>query len=512
MTKTTCLLLAAMMLLPRPTIRLAGAQHMPGSHQTAVAVPAKADPFNSSGVYNVPFEFNIVDHPFITVQVSVNGSKPHPFVVDTACDCSLAVFDWAKEECKLALTGPEFRMSPGTTRGRFAKGCDIEFSEQIGTHSLVHFDEPMVFSFPYLSDALRPRPAGIIGAQVFEVATTRLDFDTNRFSLFSAPHDTIEAAANAQRLPLISEVHGKLLSVTLDTKVLKPLTFRIDTGSLPTIIPKEAPLKATTLSERPNRISDLAGSVVVRGVLLDEMQIGTADVRLPTLMVQARADPIILGLGILSQFRVTMDPQHGELILEPRTRFDRRREGDIGFTTNSNLGKLVVDRVYSPIAERSEIRRGDEVLSMDGSSEADVVSDRISESELAWRINGREGAVAKLVILRDGKQLELEVLRTGFPDTVPQVLGFNLLKHKDKPARVLEVERGTPADAAGIKPGDEITAVNGESILAWTSFKTILEMLDVHGKPTVTSLQLKRKSDGKTVEFRMEGGKLIELK
>jgi membrane-associated protease RseP (regulator of RpoE activity) len=360
-----------------------------------------------------------------------------------------------------------------------------------------------------MSDMYRPRPAGVIGTQLFQAMASRFDFDSRRLTLLLGDHQRIEAPPPAWRLPLINEEHGRMLSVTLDTGVIDRTTFEIDSGSPMTEIPAAPPLKSEPLSVWPETVTDQGGAADVRDELVESISLGTSVVQHPVLTVRPGAKFTLLGSGILSRFKVTIDPQYGDFIIEPRRFVDRRRPGDTGIGGHLDGDKLIVDRVVTVVAERAGVRVGDEVVSVDGCSGADVAAGKISKWQYNWRTNGCEGAVARIVIRRDGVEKTLDDFRTGFPDIVPKLLGMNLLKSAGKSARVFELEPGAAADAAGIKLDDEITAVNGVPALDWTAYKMILETLDNSGNPiTPLRLQIKRKADGKTIEMQVKGGKL----
>lgn len=121
---------------------------------------------------------------------------------------------------------------------------------------------------------------------------------------------------------------------------------------------------------------------------------------------------------------------------------------------------------------------------------------------------GDDGNIMKMieakevVVLRDGKD--------SVTINIPEKFIFKIAEQKvfmvyRVPVVVKQINRGDPADKAGLEPGDRIIAVNGNSTLSYTEFAPAL--VENAGKDAVVTVV----RDGKTLEIPVtptEGGKL----
>ncbi|MFZ3214907.1 MAG: RIP metalloprotease RseP [Candidatus Acidiferrales bacterium] len=87
--------------------------------------------------------------------------------------------------------------------------------------------------------------------------------------------------------------------------------------------------------------------------------------------------------------------------------------------------------------------------------------------------NTWEKVYARIEKGKPGSEVSLSVLRAGAAQTVtatlPDQLGSldNVLGYPLLPPVIAEVDGGTPADRAGMKPGDVIVALNGKPVATW---------------------------------------------
>jgi regulator of sigma E protease len=123
-------------------------------------------------------------------------------------------------------------------------------------------------------------------------------------------------------------------------------------------------------------------------------------------------------------------------------------------------------------AEAAGLRPGDKILTVDGHpvSRFNGLGDSIS-----WRVVASEGRTVRIEYERDGKVLVAEPEPTKDP-----VKGWqreNLRQIKIAPAEtpmIAEVAKGSPAERAGLRPSDLITAVNHQRIYHPSSVADIL--------------------------------------
>jgi serine protease Do len=160
-----------------------------------------------------------------------------------------------------------------------------------------------------------------------------------------------------------------------------------------------------------------------------------------------------------------------------------------GFNLKSSDGALVSDVVPNSPAEKAGLQRGDIIKRIGGA--AVKTPDDLSS---AVRRQGA-GDTVKLEILRNGKTVNVSVRLEELPDqpgsknTGREGIGYRLglqvgntdaqTRNKfDLPALqgvvVLSVETASPAERAGLRPGDVIQGVNGVAVRDVRSWETAL--------------------------------------
>ncbi len=116
-------------------------------------------------------------------------------------------------------------------------------------------------------------------------------------------------------------------------------------------------------------------------------------------------------------------------------------------------------------AEKAGLRPGDRILAIDG----EPVSrwGGISEDSVTWRIVRSEGETLQVRFERDGA-IQEAVARPAVPERRfwQRQATRQLQMLPAETPMVGRVERGSPAEAAGLKPNDLITHVNGERLLS----------------------------------------------
>lgn len=126
-------------------------------------------------------------------------------------------------------------------------------------------------------------------------------------------------------------------------------------------------------------------------------------------------------------------------------------------------------------AERAGLQRGDRVVTVDGKPLEDWEEFRIS-----ILISANEPL--QLGIVRDGRELNIEVT----PD-VAEGQGSGILGvYSPVPPQIGPVEEGGLAEAAGLREGDVVTAINGEAVYHWNHLASALT--DTPGAPLALTL------------------------
>ncbi|HXX13392.1 MAG TPA: RIP metalloprotease RseP [Candidatus Eremiobacteraceae bacterium] len=122
----------------------------------------------------------------------------------------------------------------------------------------------------------------------------------------------------------------------------------------------------------------------------------------------------------------------------------------------------------------SGLKVGDKILSING------VKNPTWEQAQAISMQEPPGSTLKLQVANDGNKREVHVPASNNP--YARTFGYSPI-----PPVIGEVALGTPADRAGLKPGDLVTAVDGRKIEFWDQF-----------------VDLVRNSGGKTLQLQVE--------
>lgn len=140
-------------------------------------------------------------------------------------------------------------------------------------------------------------------------------------------------------------------------------------------------------------------------------------------------------------------------------------------------------------AWKAGLRPGDTILEIDGNPVHHFAP--TSSDSVQWRIVTSTGTNIAIKYLRDGKEDTAYVVpfhrQTKWFER--KALRQILISSADK-ATVYEIATNSPADRAGLKPGDEITALNGEKIYSFMAVATAEDdMSNAVAKPITLSVK-----------------------
>jgi regulator of sigma E protease len=100
---------------------------------------------------------------------------------------------------------------------------------------------------------------------------------------------------------------------------------------------------------------------------------------------------------------------------------------------------------------------GDRIVTVNGKATASWEAVYSREKEVA------SGAAFTLGVLRDGKLEDVTVHRSTDKSMASSVTGYPAI-----PATIDEINPASPAQKAGLRPGDTITAINGKPVITWS--------------------------------------------
>ena len=202
------------------------------------------------------------------------------------------------------------------------------------------------------------------------------------------------------------------------------------------------------------------------------------------------AIPINMARGVMDELIAKGRVQRGYLALMPQD-LDENLAAALGL--KDRHGALVGEVTADGPADKAGVKRGDVIVSFNGQPVADATALRnlVGTADPA--------SAAKLGVVRDGKERQIEVRLGERPDEVAENLnsgdeqgpGGSRLGLSVQPLTpdlasrlgyenahgvvVREVEPGSPADEAGIRRGDLIEAVGPKDVTSVTELKKALE-------------------------------------
>ena len=284
----------------------------------------------------IPFEL-AVRH--IMVKVTINGSRPLSFVLDTGANMAIVRSDTAKE---LGLTLYGSVSSGGAGAGTMAghRVRDARWS-LVG---LEGFSQPvsLALPFPALPRGLGQDVDGIIGGEFIKEFVIELDYQARRLILHN--RKTFAYAGNGHTLPIqLNSNNHPLLKATVTPVGGKPIEdqFVLDLGSGGALV-LHSPFVAKHNVPGPDlktvRAIGMAGAggrSVGRVGRVDSLQIGPYTIKeVPTTFSEdqggAFADPTLggnIGARIAERFKMFLDYGRKRIILEPSSKFAEAFEG-----------------------------------------------------------------------------------------------------------------------------------------------------------------------------------------
>jgi len=228
------------------------------------------------------------------------------------------------------------------------------------------------------------------------------------------------------------------------------------------------------------------------------------------------AIPINMAREIMETLRSKGKVVRGYLALVPQD-IDEDLAKALNLPTTE--GTLVADVTPGGPADKAGIKRGDVILDVNGRAVEDSTALRTMVAQAA------PGSSIKIGLLRDGKKMPLtavlgerpsgkgsetpsqekasrsasRVIGLSLQDLTPEIAG-QLGYEKDRGAVVTGVEPGSPADDAGIQPGDLVKEVNRVAVRSAQECETALRDLK---KGDTAALLIRRGDQTRYVAIRI---------
>ena len=362
-----------------------------------------------------PDNKNVVEIPFsryrkwIIINVSVNGAKERPFILDTGAPIAVLADGGLKDELKLNIAG---NVNVG--------GVDPSKPKQVPLATSVKFKigdiiiEDGLMAVGAATEAI-DGVDGIIGKYLFDDAVVMVDWKNNKLRL-TRP-DRFQYAGSGQVLPIhllpsghiytdiVVEKNGKKVTVKSDVDLGNRSTFYIDNEKGSPLVGGEKVIPNIIVSWGAN--GPIYGDITRTNVMLGSFSMTnviTAISQVNKALVQDGLEANI-GLSILERFTPIFDYKHNKLILEKNEKFlsafTFNRSGIILNPKKMSDSFLIAGIIpLSPAKEKGMVV-GDKIISINGKKAAATPTGIIDDL-----INGKTGNVLNLILFRNGKEVQ----------------------------------------------------------------------------------------------------------
>lgn len=327
------------------------------------------------GVARVPFRYG---SQHVWVRVSVDGSEPADFILDTGASLTAIDSDWAYEN-KLKREGESIvHGMAGTGDLSFAPVKSLRLLSGRGDGvQLSDFRAGLIDLGDLFEGSMWRRPAGLLGSDFLSRFVVEIDYDSNLVIL----HDPAEwTPPDVQPLDML--LIGNIPTVEMTLNDGCPGRFLVDVGNSSGLDMHGEAVRRCNLFRglRRPRVEMYGGGIggAFRTTLcrMDSLTLGPWTWHEPIVGLSLHGGGMVgsadiagnIGNGILEKFRCAFDYAGGKLWLTPGARYGERgrlsRFGAMLYRFPEAV--VVVSVVHGSPADEAGVKLWDEVLEIDG--------------------------------------------------------------------------------------------------------------------------------------------------
>ena len=358
-----------------------------------------------------PTRMSVDTSSFVTVEARLNGAGPFEFILDTGGHDILmpAVAE------RLGLQPVGSGESGGAGEGKLRETAVRVRTVQIGDAT---FDDQyfsvIPFQYSTVERGAKPPLAGIIGLELFERLTVRIDYAAHALTL-SPPQ--IEQRCLGTSIPISFDDDIPLASGAIDAF---PGVIAVDTGNTGSAVVQGIWAERVGLAERLRHglamMSFGAGggssNWISQGHAVDlgGVQVSGTDIRLAEDKKGAfssRTEAANVGRYVLAGFAATFDYARSRLCLESRSRFvvpPLDRSGLIAAKEGPDAFTIIRVRPDSAAAAAS-LRERDRIVAIDGRPAAEL-----SGSDFFELVRAAAGTKLELSVARGSDRLDIPLV------------------------------------------------------------------------------------------------------
>jgi hypothetical protein len=370
--------------------------------QTPVSSPVSMQP-----AQGIPFEDC---QGLIFVQVSINGSRPHWFVLDTGATLSVINAERVTTFGLRPSVGGRVNVDGGTVPFQRVAGVSLRLaSVETRVPSL------MVISLSPLEPHAGRTVDGLLGSDFLSQFITQIDYEDRRIYLHNPQADPY--SRSDEPISFTWDDHTPYIRAKVGMPDGRSIEgrFQIDTGAVRSLDLNRPFVQKNVNPSPPNTIepvssSSLGGEVSQRIGRVSSLQVGPWSSPQPITRFSsdetgsgARADyDGTIGAGFLRRFVVTIDYPRRQLILKPNARFSDPDEYDMsGLSVVASPPDFTIFRIAKSVlgtpGAAAGLRRGDVILAIDGRPAREFLLNEIEQ------MMKRAGAVYNFRIRRGRK-------------------------------------------------------------------------------------------------------------
>jgi predicted aspartyl protease len=491
---------------------------VPSSSATAASPQSKEDRLATGAIKLFPGgEVKLIsdEQHLPLIQVSINGSEPLHFVLDTGANVDLIMEPWVVKKLKLP---PVPSAKPGDWQTMQVKSVVLPAIDR-KNDIFVPVDAISVFDKNRLENFADGKIAGIIGIRFLLDKQLIINPDTKTISLLPSPTTPLPPATG-KKVSLVPDKDDddERFSIDCDVPGAGKVPFLLDTGAnkvqVGARIARKIPLR---IDSEPRQQITFEGVVNSHAVFLPEISFGPLVEKNIVGVTASSSQDNLLGMSLLKRFVVTIDFPRREMFLKPIKDYDTVADsyGKSGFTIDEKDKKVVIASVsIASLFFKNGISPDDEILAINGKKI--VPGDSTTTGRLK---EGRVGSRVTLQLRRKtGEVFDAEIVYVDPYESLdtPYSIGLYTSVGVSEDSKtiihmfVTGVMPNSRAELAGMKEGDIVESVAGKTIAGLT----FDELMAHKAKVGVGELVMTVKREGveKPITIRIPGGNAKTLR
>jgi len=436
-------------------------------------------PANIAGS-SVAFKFDPLLQPRIVVDVSINGQRPLPFMVDTGMAAELLIDNAAADKLSLVADLQKNPVHIGNIEARHTQVASANLGDGSGdpaNNALMRLhctNGVLIADLGIIRPGLSREPiVGLIGIDALLDHIYRIDFVRHRIHIFSTkanarigtPRLSYISSGTLVRsvtLPLTSSARDRRYRVQLTLENGEHQDMVIDTGAEQTNISVVAAQRLKPINCKSVGQASAYGMTITPTMLLSSVKLGSLELRNVTVASipdSPMGNP--LGIDVISRFETTLDLPDEQVIFEERSAEIRvnRTAGYTGVHLTNINGQIRIAEVDtgSP-AKIAGVTPQCVVTSVDGTQTAGL-----SIITLRKLVDGFADSTCIFELIRSDGEPQSIKLRRSCEFAKPSVPfdGLFVVVAPHQSMQVMGTLHNSAAEAAGLHIGDEIIEING---------------------------------------------------